>query len=123
MRMKIKSFFEEEFFHSSVVQWTLIGALLLNLVCWAASIFFIRPVDFPIVLHYNVYFGVDMIGDWWKVYLLSGMGLAMLLLNICLGLFFYRRKERIIAHVLLLGGCILQICIAIAMAGVILINY
>lgn len=123
MRMKIKSFFEEEFFHSSVVQWTLIGALLLNFVCWAASIFFIRPVDFPIVLHYNVYFGVDMIGDWWQVYLLPSMGLAMLLLNICLGLFFYRRKERTIAHVLLLGGCILQVCIAIAVAGVILINY
>lgn len=119
----MKRFFSEDFFHSSVVQWALIGALLLNGATWAAAAFFIRPVDFPIVLHYNVYFGVDLIGDWWQVYSFPTVGLIILGLNMSLGLFFYRRKERIISHILLLGACLAQVFVAIAMASVILINY
>lgn len=119
----MKRFFSEDFFRSSVVQWALIGALLLNVATWATAAFFIRPVDFPIVLHYNVYFGVDLIGDWWQVYSFPTIGLIILALNMSLGLFFYRRKERIISHVLLLGACLVEVCVAIATASIILINY
>lgn len=119
----IKRFFSEEFFHSDLVQWALIGALLLNLATWVALAFYIRPVDFLLVLHYNVYFGVDLIGDWWQAYFLALIGFMVIILNAVLGLFFYRLKERIISHVLLLGACMTQICVAIATAGIIVINY
>lgn len=120
---KKESFFLREFFRSGLVQWVLIGSLLVNAVSWAATAFFVRPVDFPIVLHYNVYFGVDVIGAWWQVYLLSLAGLMILLVNIALGYLFYQQKERIMAHLLLLAAFVAQIGIVIAVASLSLMNY
>ncbi|EKE12081.1 MAG: hypothetical protein ACD_14C00023G0004 [uncultured bacterium] len=118
-----KTFFSQEYFRSSLVQWVVIGALILNALNWSAIAFFIRPVDFPIILHYNVYFGVDVIGAWWQVYFLPLIGLVILLVNSTLGYLFYGKKERIVAHLLMLGTFIVQIGITIAVASVLLINY
>lgn len=123
IKLKLKYFFEQEFFHSSLVQWVIIAALLVNFGNWAAIAYFIRPVDFPIILHYNVYFGVDVIGAWWQVYFLPLIGLTILSVNTVLGYLFYQQKERIVAHLLLLTTLIVQIGISVAVASLLLINY
>lgn len=118
-----KNIFSQDFFKSSLVHWALIASLLLNILNWIALAYFIRPVDFPITLHYNVYFGVDIIGSWWQVYFLPAIGLLLLLVNTALGYFFYQQKDRIIGHVLLLATCIAEVAVSIAVAGIIMINY
>jgi len=122
-KSKLKYFFTQDFFRSSLVQWVIIAALFVNFGNWAAIAYFIRPVDFPIILHYNIYFGVDVIGAWWQVYFLPLIGLAILSVNTVLGYLFYQQKERIVAHLLLLATLIVQIGISIAVASVLLINY
>ena len=119
----LKNFFSQEFFRSALVHWILIGSIVLNFANWCLIAFFIRPVDFPIVLHYNVYFGVDVIGAWWQVYFLPLIGLVILLVNSVLGYLFYGQKERIVGHLLLLAAFIVQISLTIAVASVLLINY
>ncbi len=119
----MQRFFSQEFFRSSVVHWALIGAMIINAAMWGALAYFIRPVDFSIVLHYNAYFGVDMIGDWWQVQALPAIGVCILVANTLLGMVFYGQKERIISHLLLLATCMAQVLLAIAVAGLILINY
>jgi hypothetical protein len=101
----------------------LIVSLLVNAFNWGAIAYFIRPVDFPIILHYNVYFGVDVIGAWWQVYFLPLIGLVILSVNTLLGYLFYQQKERIVAHLLLLATFIVQIGISVAVASLLLINY
>lgn len=123
LQSKLKYFFSQEFFRSGLVQWVIIGALLINAINWGLIAFFIRPVDFPIILHYNVYFGVDVIGAWWQVYFLPLIGLAILSVNTVLGYLFYQQKERIVAHLLILATFIVQIGITIAVASLLLINY
>ena len=118
-----KNFLSKDFFKSGLVHWTLIAAFLLNLANWGALFYFIHPVDFPITLHYNVYFGVDIIGPWWQAYFLPAMGLIILLVNTALGYLFYQQKDRIIGHILLLTTCIVQVALSIAVASIILINY
>jgi hypothetical protein len=120
---KTKILFSKDFFRSGQVQWVLIGALILNLANWLALAYFIRPVDFPITLHYNVYFGVDIIGPWWQAYFLPGIGLVIMAVNTTLGYFFYQQKDRIIGHILLLATCIIQVAVSIAVASLIMINY
>jgi hypothetical protein len=120
---KWKAFFSRDFFRSGLVQWVLIASLILNAAIWGFIVFFIRPVDFPIILHYNVYFGVDVIGGWWQVYFLPIAGLSILLVNTVLGYLFYQQKERIMAHLLLLAAFIAQIGVAIAVASLLIINY
>src|ERR1035437_8049389 len=93
IKLKPEAFFSKDFFRSGLVHWTLIAALLLNIANWVALAYFIRPVDFPITLHYNVYFGVDIIGAWWQVYFLPLIGLTILSVNTVLGYLFYQQKE------------------------------
>ena len=101
----------------------LIGSLVLNILNWGLIAFFIRPVDFSIILHYNVYFGVDVIVSWWQVYFLPFIGLIILSINTILGYFFYQKKERIIAHLLMLATFIAQIGITVAVASLLIMNY
>jgi hypothetical protein len=119
----LKKLFSHEFFESGLVHWVLIGSLIINVLNWGFIAFFIRPVDFPIILHYNVYFGVDVIGPWWQVYSLPLIGLMILGVNTVLGYLFYQKKERIVAHLLMLATFIAQIGISVAVASLLIINY
>ncbi len=119
----LKAFFAKEFFRSGLVQWMLIASFALNALNWGLIIFYIRPVDFPIILHYNVYFGVDIIGSWWQVYFLPLIGLLILSVNSLLGYLFYQQKERTVAHLLMLAVFIVQICLSIAVISILIINY
>ena len=119
----VKRFFTQEFFLSGLVQWSLIASIILNVANWGFLFYFIRPVDFPIILHYNVYFGVDIIGKWLEAYYLPLIGDIMLIVNAILGYMFYLQKERVVAHLLLLATFFVQVSISIAVASIILINY
>ncbi|NTW27728.1 MAG: hypothetical protein HGA36_05360 [Candidatus Moranbacteria bacterium] len=123
VQSKLGYFFLQDFFRSALVQWVIIGALLVNVANWVTIGFFIRPVDFPIILHYNVYFGVDVIGAWWQIYFLPLIGLVIFSVNTVLGYLFYQQKERIVAHLLILATFIVQVGISIAVASLLLINY
>jgi len=95
----------------------------LNVANWVILYIFIKPVDLPIILHYNVYFGVDMIGDWWQVYFLPSMGAVFFIINTFLAGFFYEKNERIASYIFLLVAFLIQVGIIIASASVIAINY
>jgi hypothetical protein len=123
IQSKLKYFFSQEFFRSPLIQWVIIGALFVNIANWGSIAFFIRPVDFPVILHYNVYFGVDVIGAWWQIYFLPLIGLVILTVNTVLGYLFYQQKERIVAHLLILATFIVQVGISIAVACLLIINY
>lgn len=112
-----------EFFKNRIVLWTVIASLAVNLVNWIVLAVFIRPVDYSIILHYNVYFGVDMTGSWKSVFFLPGIGLLLFLVNFFLAFYFYRRLERMACHILLMAGLMVQLSIMIADISVILINY
>ena len=71
----------EEFFQSKIVFWLIISGLLANLINWAALWIFIKPVDGNIILHYNVYFGVDMMGNWKLVFIMPSVGLFLFFVN------------------------------------------
>jgi hypothetical protein len=123
LKQKVRHFFARDFFRSPIVHWVLIGAIFVNLANWGGLAYFIRPVDFPITLHYNVYFGVDIIGNWQEAYFLPLIGTLIFIVNIWLAYFFYRQKERIAAYLLLLAAFIVQVGVSIAVIGIILINY
>lgn len=122
-RSACRSFFGQEFFRNGLVHWILIGSLFVNVLNWAAAFYFIRPVDFPIILHYNVYFGVDILGSWWEVFFLPGVGTFFLIVNFVLGYFSYLRQERIAAYLFLLGTFIIQIGLTVAVGSIIKINF
>ena len=116
-------FFSQEFWRSSLVHWIIIGTIFLDLASLAVLALYIRPIDLPIVLHYNVYLGVDVIGDWWQVYFLPIISNLFLLINTILAHFFYQKKERLAAYIFLLASFFVQAGILIAISGLMMINY
>lgn len=123
LKAKIKFFITQEFFKNAIVHWLLIASLIINIACWGVLWFFIKAVDFPIILHYNVYFGVDIIGAWWQAHILPLIALAITAVNVVLAYSFYKQAERILSYILLLAAFLVQIGGAIAVSSIIMINY
>lgn len=118
-----KSFFMQDYFCNAIVLWLLALSFLVNVANWVILRVFVQPVDFPIILHYNVYFGVDVLDDWKKVYLVPLIGFFLLIINTFLGLYFYQNKERIASYILAIANLMIQLSLLVAAASVILINY
>lgn len=110
------------FWSNAIVHWLLIGTGAIWLVEVALLVWFIRPVEHQVVLHYNVYLGVDVVGPWWHVYVLPGTGLFISVINTVLAHAFFVAKERIATHIVLFNGFVAQIGLVIAVVGLIIIN-
>jgi hypothetical protein len=128
LKSKFKLFFEKhilekEFFQNRIVLWLLALNVIANVINWIAIAIFINRLDGDIILHYNVYFGVDSLGDWKKVFILPIIGIIIFVLNACLAAYFFVKKERIASYVLLLASLMVQISLIIAAASVMMINY
>jgi hypothetical protein len=92
------------FLENAFIKNFLIGAGFLLVIGWGILIAFIRPRETPLILHYNVYFGVDLIGIWWQAYILQGIATLLLIVHVVLARAFYMRKDRFAAYILLLAA-------------------
>jgi len=91
--------FSSLFFKDKIIKWSLITSIVLELAL-LTLIYFKIPVRVePIVLRYNIYVGISLIGSWWQAFYLPLFGLIIIILNFLLAkmMFF---KEKILAHVL-----------------------
>lgn len=120
---RFKLFFSKEYWHSRTVLWLLISSIVGNLVNWIIILIYVRPTVPTIILHYNVYFGVDMMGNWGWVFILPGIGLFLLIINNSLAIYFYGNLERIASYILLIAALMVQLSLLIATLSVIIINY
>ncbi|MEK7598416.1 MAG: hypothetical protein AAB487_01635 [Patescibacteria group bacterium] len=123
LKSKIRPFFADEYFKSAIAIWLIILSLAVNLIEWVILKIFVKSVDFPIILHYNVFFGVDMMGNYKLVFVLPLIGLALFLINFFLSIYFYRHKERIASYLLLMTALMIQLSLFISTLSVIIINY
>jgi len=64
-------------------------------------------------LHYNIVFGVDLVGDWQRIFYIPIGGLLILLVNYGLALAMYN-NERAFSRLLAVFGAILQIFLCLA---------
>lgn len=120
---RIRFFFSQEYFKNSLNIWFLIINIIINIANWLILLVFVKPVDFSVILHYNVYFGVDVIGDWRKIFFLPALGLFLFFLNFYLAIYFYKQEEKVAAYLLMLVSVLAQINLIIACITLTLINY
>lgn len=67
----------------------LVGVVVTQIFIWWNLVANIRPEVGQIFLHYNIIFGVDLVGDWWQIFYLPAVGIFVLLLNYLLSAVFY----------------------------------
>lgn len=114
---------KNEFLNNKIVLWLLILNSLVNISNWIILAIFMNKIDGNVILHYNVYFGVDNIGNWKLSFAMPFIGAILFLINVFLAVFFYKNKERIASYVLLIGLFMAQAALILASASVIIINY
>lgn len=119
---RTKRFFWHGFWTDPVIFFSIALALLANIGLWVALFWTAVPTDSPIILHYNIYFGVDVVGNWKSLFFMPTLALGMLLLNLGLARFFYY-KERLIAYLFAGTALILQLLMAVGVISAILINF
>jgi len=73
----------------------------------------VEPTTNPVSLHYNIYFGIDLIGEWYKIYLLPASGLVVLIINWIISLILHN-KSKVLSYFTLSLTLFLQLCIGIA---------
>ena len=118
-----KKLAKKDFFQNKIISWLIVIGIIANLANWIILAIFIRPVDGSIILHYNVYFGVDIMGNWKQVFIMPSIGLILFLINGFLAAYFYKNKERIAGYILLITSFMAQLSLMVASISVIIINY
>ena len=68
-------------------------SLLIILATW--SLFLLKKIEkSPLaVLHYNIYFGFDILGNWTKLFIFPGFVLFLSLVNLFLSIYFWTKNR------------------------------
>lgn len=95
------------FFRDKTVLLLFIASFLINSATWIYLLLSVKPQANPIFLHYTIYFGVDLIGPWYRLLLMPAAGLVALCLNLALAHTIYSKTKivsySIIGSTLLVG--------------------
>lgn len=91
---------------------------------WQAWNIFRRLTSEFLILHYNVDFGIDLLGQSRDVFYFPTLSLVVVLFNIILALSFFRRpKGRLLMHLLLSATIIFSVFVSTALLMLSLINF
>jgi len=119
-------FLENPYREDRLVKVNLLISLIVNIITWAALYVKLSPFSYlneygQIYLHYNIYFGIDNIGNWYNVFIIPILGLFFIVFNNILALIFYL-EDRLISYFLVFSQTLLQLVLLIAAIFVILLN-
>ncbi|MDZ7799113.1 MAG: hypothetical protein U5L76_05965 [Patescibacteria group bacterium] len=96
-------------------------SLILNLVVWLLLYMQFQPTQEPVILHYNIYFGIDLIGDWYKIFALPLFGFIIFFINFFFSIIIYH-KEKILSYILIFSSSVIQIFLGLASLFIIFQN-
>lgn len=120
----ISLFFTDLFLYLHIKLY-LISLIFINALVWSiAFVIYNRLKNELIYLHYNVDFGVNLIGESKNIFIIPILGLLVILSNLFLYGFVNKRKDRkFISHILFSGGLSVNIILLISILLIYLINF
>ncbi|MEW6407449.1 MAG: hypothetical protein AB1465_02035 [Patescibacteria group bacterium] len=97
------------------------SAVLLNIAIWILLYLRIKPSQYPIPLHFNIYFGIDVIDNWYNIFVIPLLGFLFCLINFFLaGLIF--ESEKLFSYFLNAVSLFVQILLILGAVSSILIQ-
>jgi len=109
------------YWHNHVIAQVLFLSAIINVVMWVYLLANREYMGSSIILHYNLFFGVDPRGDYSKIFYLPATGAIFLILNSALGNYFYR-IERLASYLLTLNTLLIQILLMLSSYLIIRVN-
>ena len=110
------------YFRNHFVKLNFLIILLLNIFLWLFLAYNSRDFAGQIPLHYNIYFGIDSFGPWYKIFWLPIFGLAIFLFNFVFGALIYE-FEKILSYLLIGTASLAGFLLILAAVFIILVNY
>ncbi len=80
---------------------------LVNISLWIFLFKNQKSSELPVILHYNLFFGVDYLGGYNEIYLIPTVGAIIIITNTILGCLLYK-KERLASYFLTFNIFIVQ---------------
>ena len=99
----------------------LVGSVLLNIATWVVVIWFIPRQEGGTVIPYNIYFGIDSVGQWSELLTIPITGLVIVVLNTVLSL-LYSKKAALLSTVLEISSLAIQAVLFVAAVLLISVN-
>jgi len=96
-------------------------SFILNLLLWIFLYWQVQPQVDPIVLNYNIYFGISLIGPWWHVFLWPLTGLVIWLINLIL-ILIWSKKNQLLATFLSWTTILIQLLLIVVGIFVVMLN-
>lgn len=104
--------------------WSISWFLTVILHVAASGILFwsIRAREDLVILRYNAYLGIDLLGVWWQVFLVPGITFLFVLINFLMAKLLFSRGYPGVAALFLLGSILLSGSIVVVAATLSFIN-
>lgn len=96
-------------------------AIFTNILMWIYIFLKLSKKSDMLFLHYNVIFGVDLVGEWWRILFLPIGGLLIIILNFILALYCYN-QDRLISRFLTVFAGVFEIFLMVAVYFTVDIN-
>lgn len=96
-------------------------SLALNLFLWLLFYIKIPRAEEIIPLHYNIYFGIDRVGEWFEIFIYPFTAFVIFLINFFLSYLIYK-KEKFLSHLLSIASTVVGLVILGAGILVLMIN-
>lgn len=122
--LQLRRSFVEMMKASPVYRRTAVVSALVVLLTVLLPLWRILPQakDQPFIpLHYNVYVGVDNFGPWYALFVLPGLGITLLFINLVFEAVFFKR-EHVLSFFFAYATVFAEIVLLIAMILIVLLN-
>ena len=101
----------------------LLFSFIANILNWFIAYYISTKTSSDlIILHYNVDFGADLIGNAERIYTIPILGLVIILINL-ISSFAVRKGGEFIVHSLFISALVANIFLSIALGALYLVNF
>jgi hypothetical protein len=90
------------------VRLSLIGSILLHLIAIGLLWWLVQSREDLVILRYNAYLGIDLLGVWWQLFLVPGVTFFFVLFNTGLSRLLTKRGYSTLGGLLLFGNLLLS---------------
>ncbi len=110
--MKIPNFFKQYLSNRAILVTTLLS-LATNVLTWVYLFTKFKPQSEPIFVHYNIYYGVDLIGNWYYIFAFPLIGIIIFIINSIVSMYLFK-KSNILSYMIVGILLLLQLIILVS---------
>jgi len=101
----------------------IVGGMSLLILLLAIMIFYatLGSITTPLIIHFDSYRGIDIVGGRAEVYAILILGLILILINLFLAEFIYKR-ERFLSYIFAFASLLISTLILMAISVIISVN-